>query len=874
MSETHTAPLVDQTADLGYEGLGCFYLGRTMTEPGDQAPRLLDPGEAASQSSKPGGPAPTSSDPLSYYLYKSDDLLTHALCVGMTGSGKTGLGISLLEEAAIDGIPALVIDPKGDLPNLALSFANPSPEDYRPWVEGPGLGGQGGKGDPAQAAYDRHVAGMQASRQGLGRAQKIWDQADIRVYAPGSRTGQALSLAPFFVPQNRQLGGGPVESNQDLLAGNTRAFLSLLNYRDELASPAQVFLTQLFQYYADGHEPFSWESFLQRLLQPPFDKVGFLPVETYFPAEERRALSFQINSLLASPDFGRFFEGQTLTIQDLFYSPTGKAQISILYLAHLEPKWQQFVITTFLNQVLAWLRTQAGSSHLRYLLYMDEIVNLAPPVANPPAKATLLTLLKQSRAYGLGLILATQNPGDIDYKGLSNIGTYFIGRLNTDRDRQKLLEGLEEEELTGAIQGLKPREFIARNVHEQGLTLFSTRECLSFLRGPMLLTDLARLPGQGPHYQEGQSQAHPGPMEAQPAQMQTQSNPMQVQPGSMQAQPSLMQDQLVPMQAQHTPMQAQPDPVLQDQKLDDVVGGGLISTGSSPRQLYALVDVFFEDKRRDFRESDLLVYRADPQPGLRGFAWEKLSGPELLGGTDQGEGSAWDAWSAEEKARRVEEYFQQMVDRHETLDLESYYQADQRKGMVKAVEEKIYQEEVLALPYHPTLKLYQEAGESLRSFRIRVQAAAKDETANAVDALTEKYQKKMETAQNALTRAEQRMGKEEDRRSDLQRQELFGIGNAIFSTLLGKRKISSGNLGKMTTAGRAMSRTSKQKGDLARAEENLSAAQDKLAALQKSFEEEMAALQEGQADALDQVKDLHIRPLKSNIHVKRIFLQK
>lgn len=835
MSEQHTVSHEGQAADMGYEGLGCFYLGRTMAEP--------------------ERPAPSSSEPLPYYLYKSDDLLTHALCVGMTGSGKTGLGISLLEEAAIDGIPALVIDPKGDLPNLALSFANPSPEDYRPWVEGPAFGeqgGQGGKGDPAQAAYDRHVEGMQASNQGLGRAQKIWDQADIRVYAPGSRTDQALSLAPFFVPQSRQLGTGPVENNQDLLAGNTRAFLSLLNYRDELASPAQVFLTQLFQYYADGHEAFSWESFLQRLLQPPFDKVGFLPVETYFPTEERRALSFQINSLLASPDFGRFFDGQTLTIQDLFYSPAGKAQISILYLAHLEPKWQQFVITTLLNQVLAWLRGQAGSSRLRYLLYMDEIVNLAPPVANPPAKATLLTLLKQSRAYGLGLVLATQNPGDIDYKGLSNIGTYFIGRLNTDRDRQKLLDGLEEEELTGAIQGLKPREFIARNVHEQGLTLFSTRECLSFLKGPMLLTDLARLPGQGPHFSTGQSQVQPRSMETQPAQM-------QAHPGPMQAQPSRME--------------AQPAPVSQDQGVDSA-DVRPISTGSSPRQLYALVDVFFEDKRRDFRDSSLLVFRAAPQPGLRGFAWEKLSGSELLGGVDQGDASAWDAWSGEEKARRVEEYFQQMVDHHETLDLESYYQADQRKAMVKEVEDKIYQEEVLALPYHPGLKIYMTSGESLRSFRIRVQEAAKDETANAVDALTEKYQKKLETAQNALTRAEQRLGKEEDRRSDLQRQELFGIGNAIFSTLLGKRKISSGNLGKMTTAGRAMSRTSKQKGDLARAEENLSAAQDKLDALQKAFEEEMAALQEGQVDALDQVKNLYIRPLKSNIHVKRIFLQK
>lgn len=823
-----------QQADLGYEGLGCFYLGRTLAEP--------------------GSPAPASSDPLSYYLYKSDDLLTHALCVGMTGSGKTGLGISLLEEAAIDGIPSLVIDPKGDLPNLALAFPHPTPEDYRPWVEGPAVGEQGSKEDPAQAAYDRHLAGMQTSHQDLGRAQKIWNQADIRVYAPGSRTDQALSLAPFFVPHSCQAGAGPASNNQDLLAGNTRAFLSLLNYRDDLASPAQAFITQLFQYYEEGHEAFSWESFLQRLLQPPFDKVGFLPVETYFPAEERRALSFQINSLLASPDFSRFFEGQSLTIQDLFYSPAGKAQVSILYLAHLEPKWQEFVITTLLNQVLAWLRTQAGSSRLRYLLYMDEIANLAPPVANPPAKTTLLTLLKQSRAYGLGLILATQNPGDIDYKGLSNIGTYFIGRLNTDRDRQKLLEGLAEEELTGAIQGLKLREFIVRNVHEHGLTLFSTRECLSYLRGPMLLTDLARLPAQGPS------------LPARPMQAQVSILP--------QSQTAPDQEPPAELPAQNGPSQADPEsPIPQGQESTYASGGG-ISTGSSPRQLYALVDVFFEDKRRDFRESALLVFKADPQPSLRGYAWEKLSGPGLLGVQDEDGESVWDTWSEEEQARRVEEYFQQMVNRHETLDLESYYQADQRKAMAKELEEKIYQEEVLALPYHPGLKLYQVSGESLRSFRIRVQAAAKDETANAVDALTEKYQKRMETAQNALTRAEQRMGKEEDRRSDLQRQELFGIGNAIFSTLLGKRKISSGNLGKMTTAGRAMSRTSKQKGDLDRAQENLSAAQEKVEALQKAFEEEMAELQEGQVDALDQVKDLHIRPLKSNIHVKRIFLQK
>ena len=210
---------------------------------------------------------------------------------------------------------------------------------------------------------------------------------------------------------------------------------------------------------------------------PPFDKVGVIDLETFFPAKERFALAMKLNNLIASPGFAAWMEGESLDVGGLLYTTEGKPRLSILSIAHLSDDERMFFVTILLNEVLAWIRTQPGTSSLRAVLYMDEIFGYFPPTAKPPSKMPMLTLLKQARAFGLGVVLATQNPVDLDYKGLSNAGTWFLGRLQTKRDKERVLEGLEgasnaagqsfdRRKMDELLSSLGNRVFLMNNVHE------------------------------------------------------------------------------------------------------------------------------------------------------------------------------------------------------------------------------------------------------------------------------------------------------------------------------------------------------------------------------------------------------------------------
>ena len=235
---------------------------------------------------------------------------------------------------------------------------------------------------------------------------------------------------------------------------------------------------------------------IQAVQSPPFQKVGVLDLETFFPAKERFALAMKLNNLLASPGFAAWLEGDPLDVGGLLYTHDGKPRLSIVSIAHLSDNERMFFVTILLNEVLAWIRTQPGTSSLRAILYMDEIFGYFPPTANPPSKVPMLTLLKQARAFGLGVVLATQNPVDLDYKGLSNAGTWFLGRLQTQRDKDRVLEGLEgastvaghafdRKKMDEILSGLGNRVFVMNNVHDDKPVVFQTRWALSYLRGPL-----------------------------------------------------------------------------------------------------------------------------------------------------------------------------------------------------------------------------------------------------------------------------------------------------------------------------------------------------------------------------------------------------
>src|SRR3990172_8052895 len=173
----------------------------------------------------------------------------------------------------------------------------------------------------------------------------------------------------------------------------------------------------------------------------PFGKIGVVDLESFYPAAERTKLSMRLNNLLASPTFASWLEGEPLDVAEMLYTPAGKPRLAIVSIAHLDDAQRMFLVTILLNEGLAWIRTQPGTSSLRAILYMDEVFGFFPPSANPPSKTPMLTLLKQARAYGLGVVLATQNPVDLDYKGLGNAGTWFLGRLQTERDKLRVLYG-------------------------------------------------------------------------------------------------------------------------------------------------------------------------------------------------------------------------------------------------------------------------------------------------------------------------------------------------------------------------------------------------------------------------------------------------
>ncbi|HEY4594276.1 MAG TPA: ATP-binding protein, partial [Thermoanaerobaculia bacterium] len=461
-----------------YEKLGAFYLGR----PYDAAR-----GEAA--------PAPL--------LYDSRDLLTHAVAVGMTGSGKTGLLIGLLEEAAIDHIPALVIDPKGDLADLLLTFPDLRPADFAPWVD-PDAAARAGLTPETFAAKEAEAwrNGLARWDQNGERIARLRDAAEFALYTPGSEAGLQISiLSSLAAPPPEVLADG------DLLRERVGTLVaSLLALLDVDSDPIQgrehILLANIFDTAWREGRGLDLAALIQQIQKPPMERVGVMDLETFFPAKDRFGLAMAFNNLLGSPNFAAWLRGEPLDVDRLLYTASGKPRIAVFSIAHLSDRERMFFVALLLNQTLGWMRAKAGTTSLRAILAIDEVFGYMPPVAEPPSKRPLLTLLKQARAFGLGVVLASQNPVDIDYKGLSNVGTWFLGRLQTERDKQRLMDGLEGAAAGGSfdrarieqiLSGLTNRVFLLHDVHQDEPVLFQTRWTLSYLRGPLTRPEIKRL---------------------------------------------------------------------------------------------------------------------------------------------------------------------------------------------------------------------------------------------------------------------------------------------------------------------------------------------------------------------------------------------
>src|SRR5688500_6616784 len=463
-----------------FEKLGVFYLGR--------------PFDLAEKKSKD-----------SLLLYDSKDLVTHAVCVGMTGSGKTGLCLGLLEEAAIDGIPAIIIDPKGDLSNLLLTFPNLSPQDFAPWVN-EGDAAKKGLTTDAYAAQQAELwkNGLAEWGQDGDRIKRLRDAADFRVYTPGSNAGISVSILKSFTapPETIRHDG---ELLGERINTTVTSLLGLVGIdADPIRSREHILISNILNQEWSAGKDLDIGTLIQKIQTPPMTKIGVMDLDSFFPSSDRFELAMALNHLLASPSFASWMEGDALDIPGILHTPSGKPRLAIFSIAHLGDAERMFFVSLLLNQVLGWMRAQSGTTSLRAILYMDEIFGYFPPVANPPSKLPLLTLLKQGRAFGLGVVLVTQNPVDLDYKGLSNTGTWFIGRLQTERDKARVLEGLEgiaggtgqkfdRQEMEQTLAGLESRIFLLNNVHDDGTEVFETRWAMSYLRGPLTRSQIKTL---------------------------------------------------------------------------------------------------------------------------------------------------------------------------------------------------------------------------------------------------------------------------------------------------------------------------------------------------------------------------------------------
>ncbi len=428
------------------------------------------------------------------------DLLTHGLIVGMTGSGKTGLAVAMIEELLRQGVPVLAIDPKGDLGNLLLLFGDLAAGSFAPWVD-PESARRAGQtveqaAEAAAASWRKGLAewGLSAADVAALSAAR-----DATIFTPGSTSG-----VPLDILQSLEAPAGgfddAAEDLRDEIASIATGLLGLVGLEaDPLQSREAILLANLIEAAWRKGQSLSLESLIPAVADPPFDKLGALPLETIYPRKDRQALMMRLNNLLASPTFEAWRGGQPLDVERLLRTPDGRPRLSVVYTSPLFDADRLFVTALLLEKVKTWMRRQSGTTQLRAVLYMDEIFGYFPPhPANPPTKKPLLTLLKQARAQGVSVVLATQNPVDLDYKGLSNMGTWLVGRLQTEQDRARLGEGLsgaglEPARVAALLDAVRQRVFLLHDVHRSGPVLLHSRWAMSYLRGPLTREEIEQL---------------------------------------------------------------------------------------------------------------------------------------------------------------------------------------------------------------------------------------------------------------------------------------------------------------------------------------------------------------------------------------------
>ena len=775
-----------------FEKLGVFYLGRSSDVP---------------------------------LLYDSKDLVTHAVCVGMTGSGKTGLCVDLLEEAAIDSVPAIVVDPKGDLGNLLLQFPDLKPEDFEAWVNEDDAKRLGiSKAEHAAQQAQLWRDGLAKWGQSGERIRRLQSSADFSVYTPGSNAGIPLSLVKSFAAPSEAMRDDR-ELMRERISTTATALLGLLGIEAEpMKSREHILLSTIFDASWREGRDLSLAGLIQLIQHPPVQRLGVLELEAVYPEGDRFDLAMQVNHLLASPGFEAWLEGEPLDIGKLLHTPEGKPRISIISIAHLPDSERMFFVSLLLNEVLGWTRMQPGTTSLRAIVYMDEIFGYFPPVSNPPSKRPLLTLLKQARAFGVGIVLATQNPVDLDYKGLANCGTWFIGRLQTDRDKDRLLEGLEGASNEGGVQfdrarmdqtlsSLGKRMFLMNNVHDDGPVVFESRWALSYLRGPMTRAQIKEL----------MKDRKPAVTATAPAARVVASPASAV--GQRVLLPPDIPQAFVPARSAE----------------------GLIY---QPMVLGVAQARFSDAKSRLDIARDYVMSASIADTGIS-VQWDQAIALELDPADlekQPEDGAVFEPVPA--VAQKAKSY----------------------AGWSKDLASWIYGTQSVTLHYSPSAKVYSQPEESEGDFRVRLSQSTREKRDEAVAKLRQKYAPKIAALVERKRKAEQAVERERAQAQQETLSTVLSAGSGLLGALFGRKTLTKATIGAAAGAARGAGRVRQQSMDVGRAQETVAAMDEQIAALEADLRQQVEALTLATDPSSEVLETCVIKPKKTNIQVRLITL--
>ena len=780
------------------------------------------------------------------------DFTTHGVIVGMTGSGKTGLGVVLLEEALNADIPAIIIDPKGDLTNLLLTFPDFSATDFRPWVN---------ESDAQKAGVSvDDFAAQQAKTWQDGLASWNIDSPAVAsykngraftIYTPGSTSGVPINIVGSL---NAPVGADN-ETINDEIEGYVTGLLSLVGIdSDPLSSREHILLSNLINASWTQGRNLDLPTLVGQVATPPIRKLGVFELDQFFPPDDRMKLAMKLNGLLASASFAAWAEGQPIDVEALLHTPEGKPRAAVISIAHLSDQERQFVVSIVLSKIVTWMRKQSGTTDLRAIVYMDEVAGYVPPTAMPPSKKPIMLLMKQARAFGVGVILATQNPVDLDYKAISNAGTWMIGRLQTAQDKSRLIEGLSAADggvdvsaIDATISALGKREFVLRKVGSTKPAVFSSRWAMSYLRGPLTKDQVSQLmAGERAAAQSGPASdgAISAPASAQPSQSSAAPLPS--------AAPSPAQS-AVPMGDGESPIMPQVAAGVRVVFLDPAAPWGS-QVGATPGTRFeaaavARLQLLFDDEKSGLREQE---------------EWEAVIFPlhESVGGSDA-----------------VHVDFDDRDLRSEVPTGASYtmsaakisdkkFWADLNRDLI----DNVFRNRTVEVFRNKDLKLMSRPGESSDDFKARCHAAADAESDKEAAGLKSKYDKKVSLIQTQVQVASDKVNLLHDQQRSSRGTEILSVAGSILGSLLGGRSNAGSLVRGLGGAASRRGRTAAAGDRVDSAENVLAAKQQTLTDVEAELENELVAIVDAWSTKAENIDSVQVALEKTDIKVDDLVL--